>query len=104
MTPHDPVRPVHLLLLVAFVLATFMGGCTSKPDPTRLSMLEGDTGARLEWNDLVARTLDADVVVLGEEHDDSTAHAFQLALVADVVALDERERATVCACTAHPHH
>lgn len=46
--------------------------------------------ARLDWNDLVERSLDAEVIVIGEEHDDATAHALQAALVADLLALDPR--------------
>jgi uncharacterized iron-regulated protein len=45
---------------------------------------------RLAWSDLVSRALDAEVVVIGEEHDDAVTHALQAALVADVLALDPR--------------
>lgn len=89
MTPRHPASSIILLLLRALCLTGLAGGCSSSPDPTRLSMLEGTEGHRLDWNELVGRSLEADVIVVGEEHDDATAHAFQLALVSDIVALDE---------------
>ena len=71
-------------------LTAIVGGCSSSPDPTSLPMYDGARGDRLVWNDLVARSLDAEVVMIGEEHDDPNAHALQAALVADLLALDER--------------
>lgn len=88
MIPLAPARPAIHLLLTTLFSTMLAGGCTSSPDPTRLAMLEGAEGRPIEWNEIVARSLEADVVVLGEEHDDATAHAFQLALVTDIVALD----------------
>lgn len=80
-------RTIGLLLLV---LASIAGGCASVPDPTTLPMHDGRDARRLDWNDLVARSIDAEVVVIGEEHDDAATHALQAALVADVLALDPR--------------
>ncbi|MEE2895735.1 MAG: ChaN family lipoprotein [Planctomycetota bacterium] len=72
------------------LLAAAASGCTATPDPTRLAMHDARATARLDWNDLVERSLDAEVIVIGEEHDDATAHALQAALVADLLALDPR--------------
>lgn len=38
------------------------------------------------WAELIEHVHDADVVVLGEQHDDATGHAVQLAVVEDVLA------------------
>lgn len=77
--------------LVAMNVA-FLGGCTTVPDPTTLPMYAGtaETADRLAWDDLVAQSMAAEVVVIGEEHDDAVTHALQAALVADVLALDPR--------------
>lgn len=80
----------RLVGLLVLALVSAAGGCASAPDPTMLPMHDGRDASRLTWNDLVARAMDADVVVIGEEHDDAATHALQAALVADVMALDPR--------------
>jgi uncharacterized iron-regulated protein len=65
-------------------------GCRSTPAPEELPIYDGRQGHRLAWNDLVSRSLEAEVVILGEEHDDPNAHALQAALIADLLALDDR--------------
>ncbi|MCH2134685.1 MAG: ChaN family lipoprotein [Phycisphaerales bacterium] len=83
----------HLAAL-AMGAATVLAGCQAAPAPATPSTVSvrtqlritspGETGD-LEWEDLVNRSLAADVIVLGEEHDDATGHAVQLAVVEDVL-------------------
>ena len=54
--------------------------------PRGLPMFEGETGRVATWSDLMEGIAWADVVVLGEEHDDATAHRFQLAVVEEMLA------------------
>jgi len=54
--------------------------------PTGLPMFDGSNGMILTWASLIDAIARADVVVLGEEHDDSVAHRFQLAVVSQVLA------------------
>ncbi len=76
--------------LAFFAVLLVAGGCASKPDPTALPMHDGSDAGMVAWDELVARSLDAEVVIIGEEHDDATTHALQAALVADLMALDPR--------------
>ena len=76
--------------IVFLALTLVAGGCASAPDPTTLPMRDGADAGIVIWNDLVARSLEAEVVVIGEEHDDATTHALQAALVTDLMALDPR--------------
>jgi len=41
-------------------------------------------GRVLDWDDLLTMAAWAEVVIIGEEHDDAVGHAFQLAVVTDV--------------------
>ena len=90
--PHRLPLPATLAAFTVMVAAAVLGGCTATPDPTTLPMYAGtsETADRLAWNDLVERAIDAEVVVIGEEHDDAVTHALQATLVADVMALDPR--------------
>ncbi len=54
--------------------------------PTGLPMFDGSNGMILTWASLIDAIARADVVVLGEEHDDSVAHRFQLAVISQVLA------------------
>lgn len=54
--------------------------------PTGLPMFDGSNGKIMTWASLIDAIARADVVVLGEEHDDSVAHRFQLAVVSQVLA------------------
>ncbi len=54
--------------------------------PSGLPMFEGETGRVATWADLFEGIAWADVVVLGEEHDDVVAHQFQLAVVEQMLA------------------
>ena len=86
---HTSERRVAFLL-TCLLLVALVTGCKSAPTPDRLPMFDGEDGDRLVWSDLVDRSLDVEVVVIGEEHDDANAHALQAALVADLLALDAR--------------
>ncbi len=50
-------------------------------------MRDGHTGAALDWNEVLARLAAADVVLIGETHDDPHAHAFEQAVAQDLCAL-----------------
>jgi uncharacterized iron-regulated protein len=54
--------------------------------PRGLPMFEGETGRVATWSDLMEGVAWADVVVLGEEHDDAVAHRYQLAVVEEMLA------------------
>ena len=85
--PGPPLpRAVPLLLLLMASIA----GCRATPAPDELPMYDGEAGNPIAWEELVARSLAVDVVMIGEEHDDANAHALQAALIADLLALDAR--------------
>ena len=86
--PQAPHR--QLVSFIPCLIVAMVAGCKSAPAPESLPMYDGQAGHRLAWNDLVARSLEVDVVVIGEEHDDANAHALQAALVADLLAIDDR--------------
>jgi uncharacterized iron-regulated protein len=54
--------------------------------PRSLAMFRGDTGTPLDWNSLAAGIRWADVVIVGEQHDDANAHLVQQAVVAETIA------------------
>ena len=85
------------LLLTGVVL-----GCQAGKKPvqasqvdvrTELRIVTGDSGQPLTWSTLIDEMTAADVIVLGEEHDDATGHAVQLAVVEDL--LDRRQGGVV---------
>ncbi len=82
----------HLPAVLVALAVALLGGCTTLPDPTTLPMYAAtsDDAERLAWNEVVSQAMAAEVVVIGEEHDDAVTHALQAALVADVLALDPR--------------
>jgi uncharacterized iron-regulated protein len=49
-------------------------------------MFSGDRGIALKWNDLINAAEWADVIIIGEQHDDAVGHAVQQAVVQDVFA------------------
>lgn len=55
-------------------------------NPRTLAIYDARGNQRLDWDILLARINDADVIILGEQHDDGVAHAAQLAIVQDVAA------------------
>lgn len=83
---------------LALALGSLLASC-SRPDlltdaivpdrpwsPTGLPMFEGDSGRVATWSTLIDAIADADVIVLGEEHDDAAAHRFQLAILEQMLA------------------
>lgn len=54
-----------------------------------LVLFDGHSGERLSWSDLLDRADGADVVIVGELHDDHIGHRVQLALVEDAVERHE---------------
>lgn len=46
--------------------------------------IEMDDGRSINWDEFIDRIAEMDVILLGEEHDDATGHAVQLAVVEDV--------------------
>ncbi|MHC5002862.1 MAG: ChaN family lipoprotein [Planctomycetota bacterium] len=54
-------------------------------DARTLPMLDGRTADAIGWDDLMEMIAAADVVILGEQHNDAVGHAVQLAVVEDVL-------------------
>lgn len=46
------------------------------------------TGQSLNWDDLASRVADADVIFVGESHNDPVAHHIELAVLEEALALD----------------
>jgi uncharacterized iron-regulated protein len=55
------------------------------PVRAELVIWDGQTGEPLDWATMIDRLADADVVLLGEQHDDAIGHAVQLAVVEDLL-------------------
>jgi len=53
--------------------------------PRGLPMFSGDTGAAIGWPDLMEAAQWAEVIIIGEEHDDAVGHMVELAIVEDVL-------------------
>lgn len=53
-------------------------------DPRRLPMFTGD-GQGMRWTDLLEAADWAEIIIIGEQHDDAMGHAFQLALMEDTL-------------------
>ncbi len=51
-----------------------------------LPMYTGDDGTRMGWADLINAIEWADVIIVGEQHDDAVGHAVQTAIMQDTVA------------------
>jgi hypothetical protein len=78
------------------VLGLALGGCaaTSRhaevqfPDDVRtaLAFYRGEDGERVYWSALMEAIESADVIIVGEEHDDAVGHRVQQAVVEDVLA------------------
>ncbi|MCA9279136.1 MAG: ChaN family lipoprotein [Phycisphaeraceae bacterium] len=69
-------------------------------------IFHGENGARMSWDHMLNALADADVIVLGELHDDAFGHRVQLAIVEDMMTrhegtalsmemLDRNEQATI---------
>jgi uncharacterized iron-regulated protein len=101
--------------LVASVLSA--AGCATTPSGrpqaripadvrTELAYYRGEDGQRVDWFDLTEGIADADIIIVGEEHDDAVGHRVELAIVEEVLAawpdsalsmemLDRRKQAAV---------
>ena len=55
--------------------------------PRNLAMFSGNTGMWLTWDDVRNAMKWADVILVGEQHNDAVAHQVELALVSDAAAL-----------------
>lgn len=100
---HVAPRGHAVLLLAGLLVAGTLGACRTVPgsaaaarrapvqassaDPRACAIWDGRSGDRLSWDGLLADALVADVVILGEQHDDALGHAVQRALVEDLGAL-----------------
>ena len=87
-------RPFRLPSLMIVLLACSAAGCQSPKSTARtseidvrtdLQVTDGRSGIDLTWNEFMTTAIGSDVIVLGEEHDDATGHAVQLAVVEDVL-------------------
>jgi len=58
--------------------------------PRAVPVLDGKSGQRVAWKDLVGAAADADVVVIGEVHGHPMGQAAAAALFADVLAVREK--------------
>lgn len=105
----DPLGRIAFLFspvgaVLAVVLLGFSGCATAPAAPVKSSqpftaeertvletdlrtrpMVSGETGEQLRWVDLIRAIRWADVVILGERHDDGTAHALQRLILKDVL-------------------
>jgi uncharacterized iron-regulated protein len=54
--------------------------------PRNLAMFRGDTGMPLDWYGISVGIRWADIVIIGEQHDDEVAHGVQEAVVAETLA------------------
>jgi len=96
MPDHRPTLAV--LLAAAISLAT---GCATSPtaddaidfgplpslDEVRaLSVFSGATGAPMTWTEMIDAAEAADVIIIGEQHDDAVGHVVQAAVVTDLAA------------------
>jgi len=75
-------------------LLAIQGGCAgprpileTTPEVRTLPMFDGATGEPVNWADLIDRAEHAEVVFVGEEHDDSVAHAAEQAIVNDSIEM-----------------
>jgi uncharacterized iron-regulated protein len=119
-TAANPCRTApasQLTAAVAFgLLGVVLGGCaatgrhadTQIPDDVRtsLAIFQGEDGKRVYWSAMMERLGGADVIILGEQHDDAVGHRVQQAIVEDALArwpgsalsmemLDRRKQAVV---------
>ena len=74
------------------VVCAWLCGCAGsvrvvEPVDVRAGLVicRGDDGAVVGWGEIMTAVAVADVIVLGEEHDDAVGHGFQLAIVEDVL-------------------
>lgn len=82
-------------LFLTFLLLPLLGGCAASYVPggpahpliqprTDLLILDGHSGDPVGWEDMMQAILDADVLIVGEQHDDANGHQVQQSIVLDV--------------------
>jgi len=101
------LSPKTILAVTAVVIVVAAGGCGRKhffvetgagnsgviptglklSAPRGLAMFSGHTARRLAWDDVRNAMRWADVILVGEQHDDAVAHQVELALVSDAAEL-----------------
>jgi uncharacterized iron-regulated protein len=89
MTQYDDSAAPRLRAAARFfaLLLVLPGGCAAPGAarlpraPQEMPLWDGRSGAALGWPDLMAAMESAEVVILGEQHDDGAGHGLQLALV-----------------------
>lgn len=103
--PDTDRMPQTRISLAILLTLTLLGGCgpdasdqltgTSGPrrpirqiHPHDLPMFDGVSGQATNWDELMARVAESDVIMIGENHDDPEAHAFQLAVINAALDLD----------------
>jgi uncharacterized iron-regulated protein len=85
--------------------ATLLGGCTAAPDMPvhvhdvgiqvreEITIIDPASENFVNWSQLFDQLHEADVILLGEQHDHAVGHAVQLAVVEDV--MDKYPRSTL---------
>jgi uncharacterized iron-regulated protein len=62
-------------------------------NPRALPMFAGLDGRALSWPDVMEAAAWADIIIIGEQHDDGLGHAVELAVVQDVLARSPHDTA-----------
>lgn len=108
----NPIQPLKFAVAPILAMSLFVG-CSSSPhyfqshtprpllaspvlpspgeipapaDIRRLPMFAGHDGQALTWRHVLDAAQWADVIIVGEQHDDAVGHAFQNAIVSDSLA------------------
>ncbi|MBX3177567.1 MAG: ChaN family lipoprotein [Candidatus Hydrogenedentes bacterium] len=85
--------PYAIPTLLCVLLAALASSCattsesraprdTPPPDARAMPAFDARSGEPISWPDLLARAAAADIVILGEQHGNPAAHAFEAALAA----------------------
>ncbi|UCD74794.1 MAG: ChaN family lipoprotein [Phycisphaerales bacterium] len=70
-------------------------GPISAEEPRVVPVFAGSDGTPLGWEDVLQAAAWADVIIIGEQHDDAVGHAVQRAVVEDVMARFDRSALSV---------
>lgn len=73
------------MLSAAWLILLHLAAC-ARPALDDTFILDGRTGDRLTWEQVLDRAADAEVIVLGELHDDNAGHALQQRFYRDALA------------------
>jgi uncharacterized iron-regulated protein len=85
---------MRALLLLILTALSLLAGCASparrtepaRVNPRSVAVLDGGTGARTEWHQLVSACREADAVIIGENHGHPVGLPFAAALWEDMLA------------------